>query len=65
MKLKEIRTNKNLSVPQLVELSGVPRRTIQDIEKRGDGRVSTMIKLADALGVTLDELCRDMKNEGE
>jgi predicted transcriptional regulator len=33
MKLKELRQNKNLSVSQLVELSGVPRRTIQDIEK--------------------------------
>ncbi len=59
MNLKQIRLSKGLSVPQLVELSGVPRRTIQDIESRGDGRVSTMIKLADALEVTLDELCRD------
>jgi len=59
MKLKEIRTNKGLSVPQLVELSGVPRRTIQDIEKSGNCKVDTAIKLADALGVTLDELCRD------
>ena len=59
MRLKEIRTGKGLSVPQLVELSGVPRRTIQDLESRGDGRISTAIKLADALGVTLDELCRD------
>lgn len=58
MKLKQIRIEKGLSVPQLVELSGVPRRTIQDLEVRGDGRVSTLIKLADALGVTLDELCR-------
>lgn len=59
MRLKEIRTQKGLSVPQLVELSGIPRRTIQDLEFRGDGRVSTAIKLADALGITLDELCRD------
>ena len=51
MRLKEIRTEKGLSVPKLVELSGVPRRTIQDLEARGDGRVSTAIKLA--------ELCRD------
>lgn len=58
MKLKEIRIEKGLSVPQLEKLSGVPRRTIQDLEKRDDGRVSTMIKLADALQVTLDELCR-------
>ena len=59
MRLKEIRTEKGLSVPKLVELSGVPRRTIQDLETRGDGRISTAIKLANALGVTLDELCRD------
>lgn len=58
MKLKEIRIEKGLSVPQLEKISGVPRRTIQDLEKRDDGRVSTMLKLADALGVTLDELCR-------
>ena len=56
MRLKEIRKARKLSVPALAELSGVPRRTI---EVRNDGRVSTMIKLADALGVSLDELCRD------
>ncbi len=59
MNLKKIRTERNLSVPQLAELSGVPRRTIQDLEKRDDGRISTAIKLADALGVTLDQLCKD------
>lgn len=59
MRLKKIRTERGLSVPKLEELSGVPRRTIQDLERRDDGRVSTLIKLADALGVTLDELCRD------
>ena len=59
MNLKKIRMEKGLSVPKLVELSGVSRRTIQDLESRNDGRVSTMIKLADALDVTLDELCRD------
>lgn len=59
MRLKEIRNARKLSVPALAELSGVPRRTIQELEVRDDGRVSTMIKLADALGVSLDELCRD------
>lgn len=59
MRLKEIRNQRGISVPQLVELSGVPRRTIQDLEARGDGRISTAIKLADALGITLDELCKD------
>lgn len=58
MKLRDIRKKNGLSVPALSKLSGVPVRTIEDLEKRGDGRVSTLIKLADSLGVTLDELCR-------
>lgn len=58
MNLKKIRLEKGLSVPQLVELSGVPRRTIQDIEKNNNCKIPTAIKLADALNVTLDELCR-------
>ena len=61
MNLRSIRTSKGLSVPVLVKLSGVPRRTIQEIENRDDCRVSTAIKLADALGVSLEELCRDTK----
>lgn len=63
MNLKEIRISKKISVPKLVELSGVPRRTIQAIEKNNECKVSTAIKLADALGVTLDELCRTLENE--
>lgn len=62
MRLKEIRTERALSLRALSELSGVPQRTLEDLERRGDGRVSTLIKLADALGVTLDELCRDTAN---
>lgn len=63
MNWKEIRLSPKLSVPKLVELSGVPRRTIQDIERNDDCKVSTAIKLADGLGVTLDELCRPQKTE--
>ncbi|WP_347559934.1 helix-turn-helix transcriptional regulator [Clostridium sp. AM58-1XD] len=59
MRLKQIRNNNGLSLRALSELSGVPQRTIEDLERRDDGRVSTMIKLADALSVTLDELCRN------
>ena len=33
--------------------------TIENIEKRNQCTVANAIKLADALGVTLDELCRD------
>ncbi len=57
MNLKTIRLSQNLSVPALSKLSNVPVRTIQDIERREDCRVSTAIVLANALSVTLDELC--------
>ena len=59
MNLKAIRLEQGISVPALVELSGVPRRTIQQIEKSNNCTVENAIKLADALNVTLDELCRD------
>ena len=58
MNLKKIRMEKGYTVPKLSELAGVPVRTIENIEKRGQGTVANAIKLADALGVTLDELCR-------
>jgi transcriptional regulator with XRE-family HTH domain len=59
MKLKQIRKDKSLTVKALSEISNVPIRTIEDIERVGECKVSTAIKLSDALGVTLDELCRD------
>lgn len=59
MRLKEIRIEKGLSVPKLAELSGVPRRTIQDIEKRGDCMVSTLMKLTSVLDVSLDDVCSE------
>lgn len=58
MNLRELRKEQNLTVPELSRLSGVAVRTIEDLEKRGDGRVSTLIRLADALNVSLDQLCR-------
>ena len=59
MKLKEIRQSRKLSVPALSKISGVPIRTIEDLEKRNDGRISTVLKLSKALNVTLDELCQE------
>lgn len=62
--LRYIRLEKGLSVPALSRLSNVPIRTIEDIEKRGDCKVSTAKLLADALEVSLDELCADDTEEG-
>lgn len=59
MKLKQIRNQQHLSIRALSELSGVPVRTIEDIERFDRCKVDTAIKLADALQVSLDELCRD------
>ena len=54
---------KGFSVAKLTELSDVPLRTIQDIERRGDCKVSIAKKLAAALEVTLDELCKESPAE--
>lgn len=58
MNLKSIRNQHGLSIRKLSELANVPQRTIEDIERFDRCKVDTAIKLADALGVTLDELCR-------
>lgn len=56
LELRRIRKEKGLTVPALSQLSGVPNRTIEDIERRGDCRISTARILADALEISLDEL---------
>ncbi len=63
MNVKTIRNQQGLSARKLSELSGVPLRTIEDIERFDRCKVDTAIKLADALGVTLDELCRNKTTE--
>lgn len=65
LRVKELRLQRGLSVPDLVKLSGVPRRTIQEMENRGDCRMSTAYKIAEALGVSLDELWQPEKKKKE
>lgn len=52
--LKELRSKAGLSQAQLSQRAGIPRRTIEDIERRGDCRISTARAICDALGVGLD-----------
>ena len=54
-KLNLIAAKKGLTIRQLSELSGVPYTTIRDTKFR-DISFSKAEKLADALGVSLDEL---------
>lgn len=58
MNLKQIRNEQGLSVKKLSDISGVPVRTIEDIERFDRCKVDTALKLADALQVTMDNLCR-------
>lgn len=55
LNLKELRKAAGLSIQALANLSGVSRRTIEDIEARGDCRISTAYVLCKALGCTLNE----------
>lgn len=58
MNIQKLRKEKGLTVQQLADAAGLSKRTVEDIIRRGDCMVSNAIKLSDALGVTLDELCR-------
>jgi DNA-binding XRE family transcriptional regulator len=61
--LKQLRAKAGLSVKALSDLSGISRRTIEDIEARGDCRISTAYALCEALGVTLNDFYK--KETGE
>lgn len=54
-RLNSIATEKEMTIRQLSEISGVPYTTIRDTKFRDIG-FSKAVKLADALGVSLDEL---------
>lgn len=63
IKLKELRKAAGLSVQKLTDLCGVPRRTIEDIEARGDCRISTAYTICKALGCSLDEFYTEEAGE--
>lgn len=56
MYFKEHRKAAGVSVPKMSELTGIHIRTIEDLEKRGDCLVSNALKIAEALGITLNDL---------
>ncbi len=59
--LSEIRKEEGLTQRRLAELSGVPRRTIQNWEESGFGNatVRNAVKVARALGRSIEELLED------
>ena len=50
--IKKYREMKGISRDQLAELSGITRRTIQNVENGNDCSVRTLLKLAGALEVS-------------
>ena len=56
--LSGVRKNKGLTQKRLAEKSGISRVTIANIERGAvtDLKVSTMLKLANALGATVEEI---------
>jgi len=59
LNLKTLRTQRGLSIKALSELSGISRRTLEDIEARGDCRISTAWAVCQALGCTLNDFYND------
>lgn len=54
--LRKILTERGCSIASLARDSGLSRRTIEDVLRRGDCRISTARIIADTLHCTLDEL---------
>ena len=65
MNIQYYRKERGMTIQQLADAAGLPKRTVEESIRRDTCSVGTAIKLADALGVTLDELCRDLPDKAE
>lgn len=65
MNVQKYRKERGMTVQQLADAAGLPKRTVEETIRRDTCSVTTAIKLADALQVTLDELCRDRQDTSE
>lgn len=62
-KIKEIRTDRNLSLEQLTKMSGLNKSTIQEIEiHKTKPKFESILKIAKALKVPLEELYEEMSD---
>ena len=67
VRLKEARIAANLTQEQLSAASGIPQNTISTIENgsRKDPRISTLMQLALALGLKVDDLIESNEGDGK
>lgn len=61
--LKNILADKNMSIKELSEITGIPLNTLYSITKRDtvNVRKETLEKISDAVGVPADELIRRLR----
>ena len=66
-KIRELMIERDISLTDLAELSGVPFETLRNIyyRKVKDPKVSTAFQLASALEVTVEYLLKDMSTTEE
>jgi transcriptional regulator with XRE-family HTH domain len=65
-KIKQIRTQKGFSQEELAEKTNLSLRTIQRVENgKSDPRGNTIIRIADALNVTIDTFIDSQKEENK
>ena len=55
-KIERLRKEKGMSRYRLAKLSGLDYVTIMKIERNGEARLSSLRKIAKALGVTIQEV---------
>lgn len=65
MNIQYYRKERGMTIQQLADAAELPKRTVEQAIHRDTCSVKTAIKLADALGVTLDALCRDDPDKTE
>lgn len=61
--LRELLDAHHTTIAELVRNSGISRRTVEEVLRRGDCRISTARAICDALGCTLDEFYSSDKAE--
>ncbi len=60
--IKSYRVKAGISVPKMSELTGIPVRTIEELEKRGDCAVSRALAIAKVLGLTIEDFLTPPKD---
>lgn len=56
LNIQKLAKDQNISIPKLAERAGIHYRTLNEITRQNSGNIKTLVKIADSLGVPVDEL---------